>query len=75
MLFRSFCETRFWSSADRIYGPMHTNDVWYVHATSAGPDIPNIDPLATPHQTGQVFNGPISSSCPANTSSTPGQRR
>lgn len=71
-----FCVNRYWDVNDRIVGPMHMNDVWYVTdemTSTATPDSPgSIDPLTFPYLPGQVFRGPISSSCPGPSSSAPG---
>lgn len=54
-------------SSERLNGRVHTNDVWYLD-----PNIPNIDPLSTGGNATAVFNGKVTTSCPAPTSTTAG---
>lgn len=63
-----FCTFPEITSRNRYFGALHTNDLWYISGLSnTSPDQPlNRNPLDD-NMPGQVFNGPVTSSCNAAT--------
>ena len=55
----SYCRWAGIYSGERLFGRVHTNDVWYLNS-----GIPNVDPLNAGGSSTAVFNGAITSSCP-----------